>query len=308
MVGSGKVEPDFRFGFDLLIAMELGAVVQGDRLEQGRALPDRFEQRSRCLLLVARVELLDHRVPRASFHKCEDAVPQVRSHHRVALPVPEFLPGLGRRRALADVPLAQQSASGVGAVSPLASSLGQHPQVLPDLPSCSSVATQPPIDRLGADAHLLAVGQPQRDLLRAPAPAHQRLHKSPLLGAVVAASPATSSSGYRVLLRLRGTVSPVVRRGVSPLLSAYRRWVASHLPSNCPVAQPCAQEPRNRVPFTFGELAISHVCTPFLPDRGSTQYGLSPTSLEWVLHLVVESARPNHSLNRTHCGVPAFGL
>ena len=68
----------------------------------------RSEQRCRGLLLVARGQLLDHRVPRGPLHHRQQAVPQVWPHHGVDLPVADSAPRRHFLGSLADMPLAPQ--------------------------------------------------------------------------------------------------------------------------------------------------------------------------------------------------------
>jgi len=53
----------------------------------------------------------------------------------------------------------------------------------------------------------------------------------------------------------------------------------------------------------LGELAIVHVCNPFLPDGRREQCRHSPPLWEKVLHLLCQTAQPNPSIERTPSGM-----
>jgi len=119
----------------------------------------------------------------------------------------------------------------------------------------------------------------------------------------VAAASASSSSGHRVLMRLAVTIDAVVARRVALAFAPDRRRVAvDHSPYGA-ITHSQRRQRRDRVPFSFGEMAIPrHVCNPFLAGlRMCTVLPLT-VLLARVLHFGVEPAKPNHSINRTITG------
>ena len=108
VVRRGEVDLHWEALFEQLVVMELGAVVEGDRLEQPAVLSERAGRRTRDLVLGARLELHHDRVSSLALHQREHAVAQVAAHHGVAFPVAHALSSFDLARSLGDVALAGQ--------------------------------------------------------------------------------------------------------------------------------------------------------------------------------------------------------
>ena len=96
--------------FESGVGVELGAVVERDRLELWAVAADGAGRRSRHLVHLAHPELLDDRVSGLAFHQREHAVAHVAAHHRVAFPVSDALAQFDLHWPVADGPLAGQHA------------------------------------------------------------------------------------------------------------------------------------------------------------------------------------------------------
>ena len=99
--------------FELGVIVELGAVVERDRLEASSMLAQGSRGRFGYLVLGATLELFDDRKARLALHQRAHAVTHIAAHDRVTFPIPRPLPALDFGRLLADVALARQHAPGV---------------------------------------------------------------------------------------------------------------------------------------------------------------------------------------------------
>ena len=85
VVRRGEVDLHWEALFEQSVVMELGAVVEGDRLEQPAVLSERAGRRTRDLVLGARLELHHDRVSGLALHQRAHAVAQRRRKRHRAL-------------------------------------------------------------------------------------------------------------------------------------------------------------------------------------------------------------------------------
>ncbi len=71
--------------------MELGAIVEGERLEPVAMASDRARGCTRDLVLGASAELLDDRVAGLALHQREHAMTHVAAHDGITLPMTDAL-------------------------------------------------------------------------------------------------------------------------------------------------------------------------------------------------------------------------
>ena len=79
-----------------------------------------------------------------------------------------------------------------------------------------------------------------------------------------------------IAIGLLRPISAIVPCRIASSLSADRRWRPPKFQRNRPLASSTGPHRPHDVSFFLGEMAISHVATPFLPVRGSSKYCLSP--------------------------------
>jgi hypothetical protein len=147
------------------------------------------------------------------------------------------------------------------------------------LPSGLSILPHVSVDRfLAHRAPALELASPG-DLLRAPLAPQQSSHLVPILLAVLAVSSASPAPGNRVLLRLLCPVVAVMPGRIALELPADRRGRTAQNLRYPTQTVSATQTIRDGVSFTFGELVISHVRNPFLPDEDAHSLACSPTSI-----------------------------
>lgn len=124
MIRVGEIELDTGGRFDVLVVMELGAVVGCDRLESARQLLDSLNRTIRQDVLSTVNQLADGDVAGLALAEGDDAVLAALAHDGIDFPVPKLLPPLDGCRPFRDMALAGQApAAVVGAVA-LSSLLG----------------------------------------------------------------------------------------------------------------------------------------------------------------------------------------
>src|SRR5207244_12839001 len=76
--------------FELSVVVELGAVVERERLEVAAMAPDGTRGGAGHFVLAAATQFLDDRVASLALHESEHAMAQVTAHHRATFPVTAF--------------------------------------------------------------------------------------------------------------------------------------------------------------------------------------------------------------------------
>ena len=111
MIGSSEVAFEREVLFKLLVAMELGAVVEGDRLETGAMFLDGLQGGLGNGSGGSRVQLFDDGEAGLSFNEGENAVVEIAADHSIAFPMTELQTGFDLRWALRDMPLTRENSA-----------------------------------------------------------------------------------------------------------------------------------------------------------------------------------------------------
>jgi len=152
VVRGGEVELNTGGFLDLLVAVELRAVVGGDRLEPVPLLPDELDGAGGGVRRAVTLELAHLQVACSAFDDGQRTVPSVViAHHRVDLPWARDLSALDLGWALGYVPLTCESSSAVVVAAALAALLGRLAHVSPQIPAGRLVVPHAQVDRLVAD-------------------------------------------------------------------------------------------------------------------------------------------------------------
>lgn len=153
VVRSGEIEGDAGGFFNLVIGMELGAVVGGDGLESPGVLHNKSDGPLIQFFFGAGLELPDQHEACAALDQRNDTV-QGASHDGVDLPVTAAGAFCRRLGALRDMALAGESAPAVVAAVALAPLLAGTAQFPVQHATLGPVAPDISIDRLVADREL----------------------------------------------------------------------------------------------------------------------------------------------------------
>jgi hypothetical protein len=130
VVRRGEEERNACGGVDVLVAMELRAVVSGDRADGQGSGGDEADRSAVELGDGPGLELCDEYEASRAFDEREDAVfVGDGTEHGVCFPVADLAPVLGCCRTLGDVPLPGESATRVVAAVSFATFLGGLPEV-----------------------------------------------------------------------------------------------------------------------------------------------------------------------------------
>lgn len=103
MIGRGEVAGHGEELLQGLVAMEFGAVIEGDRLEHAAMLTNRLDAHPGDFLRGPRLHFLDDHQARLPLYKGNYAMMPVASDHGIPFPVPELLARLYSGRAGGDM-------------------------------------------------------------------------------------------------------------------------------------------------------------------------------------------------------------
>ena len=290
MMRSGKVEAHSGGRFDESVAVKLGPVVEGDRLEPPRMPVDQSDDDPDGVLFGAAGEFANQHVAGLSLHQGDHTVTLLAlSHHRIDLPVTNSVPPLHGSRPLLDHPLPGQSPSGVIASIAFATLLERLTQVGVQRASSSHVAPDVAVDGFVADGEPTCATQVPADLLRAPLLLEQCLNCGELIRAEVAVAPGTFASGNRPFVRPSRTVIPVVGSGVAPGLPPDGGAISAQLIGNLRMAPAVAAESGDQNAFLRRE--VVNVIEPSLRPMFPPNQPRLPSSsfFQEALHLLFES-------------------
>jgi len=119
-----EIEPHAGRALDVLVAVELGAVICGDRVDLVRGVPFDQLDSSHCGLLGGTgAQLADLQEPCLAFDQADDAVLARITDNGVNFPVPDVLTQLDGGRSLGDMAFAGQTSAAVVVPVALASLL-----------------------------------------------------------------------------------------------------------------------------------------------------------------------------------------
>lgn len=294
MIRSREVASERKARFECLVVMELGAVVQGERVESSGLLDERLAGCAGHLFGCAGAEFFDHRITGFTFQQGENAVMLVLPDDRVAFPMPDLQALFDGFAALADVALASQNASRILAVVTLAPKLGHDPHAFEERTSRLLVTEDVAVDRFVTDAPLLTHAQASADLFRAPFLAQQRFNPLPLGRAEPRAPTRSPAPRAGIFVRLFRSVASVVGGAVAPQLPADRTGRAPHLAGNLGLREAHTLQPCNAVSFLSGELVVFiHRCFLFLGGKWKLSVSQLARLFQGALHFVCESATHN---------------
>lgn len=220
VVGGAEVEAHIPLLLDLGIAMELGAVIRGEGLEQPWCPLDDLVQPLVEAVDGAVVELADEGQPGAAFDQADGTVKRAGACDRIDLPVAELLAQLDVLRPFRDMPFAGQASAAVVSAVTFSALLIRAAQVLVEGAASLLVGPDPLIDRFVADPGDAVDPQDASDLLRAPILAQQHGHGGPGRRTNPQVTPGAAASSAGPAARLKGPVSPVVQASVPLQLAA----------------------------------------------------------------------------------------
>ncbi len=166
VVGCGEVEVSAGGGFDRLIAMELGAVINGDGTDSAGGSTDEFNRPAVGGLDGAGAEFADDREAGLAVDEGEEAVP-VCTEHGVTLKVADTSAVLCAWRSFGDGPLTGQAPPGVIAAVAFTAPLAGTAKMAMERTSTPLVAPDVTIDGFVTDGEQPEPAKPSADLLRA---------------------------------------------------------------------------------------------------------------------------------------------
>ena len=109
VVGGSEVALKREMLLELLVAVELGAVVEGDCLEAGAVFSDSAQSGLCHGIGSTRLQLFDDGEAGLSLDEGENTVMAIAANHRIALPVAELQTGLDLWRPFRDMALTGQN-------------------------------------------------------------------------------------------------------------------------------------------------------------------------------------------------------
>src|SRR5437660_6798733 len=293
MIRRGEVDLQREALFEQCVVVKFGAVVERERLELAAVTANGARRRLRYRVLVARGQLLDDRVAGLAFYQREHAMTQVTAHHRVTFPMPDVLSPLNFSRPLTNGSLAGQPAPRIMSAVALAAELAHDPRMAPQVATRLLVPADAPVDRFVADAQRPPLLEHAGNLFGASFTAQQPRHLRHVGGAEGRAPTTAPSARGGVTVRLLGAILAVVMGRVAAQFARDRAAVPAEQASNLRWRLAAHPLCGNQVSFFLGELVIRHRCNP-VPGRMRRQLvSPLPPSVQRVLHLLCESARPN---------------
>jgi hypothetical protein len=167
VVRGGEEEVGAGRGLDHLVAVELGAVIDGDGTGAASGGVDEPDRDAVEFGDGSSLELADHDVAGLPVDERDDAV-LVGAEHGVTLEVSDAGAVLGAGWPLGDHAFAGQAASRVIVTVAFTALLLGAPEVKVEEAALSSALPDVAVDGLVADAELATLGEPARDLLGAP--------------------------------------------------------------------------------------------------------------------------------------------
>jgi len=169
----------------------------------------------------------------------------------------------------------------------------------PQVTAGTLIPADAPIDRFVTDAQRAVLFEHAGNLFGAPFSTQQPCYERHIFDREVRSPTTSPASCHCVAVRFLGAVLAIVVGRIAPQFAADRAAVAPEKLSDVRLRAAAHELRGNRVSFFLGELVIRHGCNPFPGRMERRQYHWLPTLVQRVLHLLCESARPNHAYNRT---------
>lgn len=263
VVRGGEVERNSSCTLDGFVAMELGAIVRGDRLESIEVLADEADRACAGLFLRSGPELTDEHVTTLAFDEADDAVLAARPHDGVDFPVAQLSSRLDAGGPFTDVPLAGEPATAVIGTVALAPSLSGAAQLGVKRAAALEILPDVAIDGFMTDAEFALPAQEAGDLFRTPLLAQQSLDASELLRTelLITSRSRSSATGHE-----DGFGGSIVSRASTIALELATDGAAMSLQilGDLRLIQTLLAQRRNHIPLLRGELAITHDDSPCL--------------------------------------------
>src|SRR6266480_5832157 len=115
MIRRGEVDLDWEALLEKCVVVELGAIVERERVEVAAVATNRTRGSSRHLLLSACAQLFDDCVAGLTLDQRKHTMAQIATHHGVAFPMADLLPSFHLDRPLVNGAFAWQYASRIAA-------------------------------------------------------------------------------------------------------------------------------------------------------------------------------------------------
>ncbi len=282
MVGRREVADGSVVRFELLVVVELGAVVEGDGAEGVLCSADDQE---RCIgggACCSVREDADDGEAALSFNEGQETVLGVFAHDGVAFPVADARSVVDACRALADVSFAKQDTARGPAAVTFPADLVHDAGEAGEVSALAFVAPDAAVDGLVAGYPLAVPGKHAHDLLWAQSLAEGRIYILENRFRELRTSSATSSPGDGVAVGPLYAVGAVARCEVAAQLAGDRagRTVEGRGNAADALAEPFVVA--NEISLFLGELVVRHGCNPFLPDEEVTSIASHPPKTQGV--------------------------
>ena len=176
--------------------------------------------------------------------------------------------------------LSEQTAACSGASPSFAPELTQDAQVCPKLAALSPVPSNVAVNGFLAHHGFARQMSAADNLSGAPKASQRTSDGAPISKAIAFIPAAAPSPGDGILVGLLGSVSAVVSGSVAPQFTTDGGRRSVQYKGDKAHAVMLAEKPADDVSFLLGELAVSHVSNPFLPDEEADRFAGSPLSLD----------------------------
>jgi hypothetical protein len=278
VIGGSEVERDSGLKLNVRIAMELGAVVEGDSAEVSVEVLDGLSHRPIRLVHVSRNELFDNSETGDALDERENAVSLVGADDGVALPMSGLSTPLDDGGPFTDMSFSDDSAACLRASALFSAELGDDAEISPEFATAFTVETKVAIDGLGTHALLGKGVCAANNLSGTPFVLNVFDDRRPVLRGVVEVSPRAAAPGSGVLLSLLRPIGAIVSGSVAFELTNDGGGMSVEEPSDLSFGMPLAEQSSDGVSFIFGELVVSHVVTPILAEEDAGSITGSPSS------------------------------
>jgi hypothetical protein len=219
-------------GFYFLIAVELGAIVCRDSLEDRSVLPDQTDDPLVQLRCRPVGQLSNHGVPGFALYQGHNAIFVTFAHNRVDFPMALGAAGFNLGRALINHALPSQPAPGIVAIVALAPLFYCPAQVSIKASSFRQVGPDPTVYGFVAHAEVAMALEVPADLLWAVLLGQQALNAPVLLGRMLQPPPGPPTPPIGPALCLGKPVVPVVGAAVAAYLTTDGATVSAQSTGN----------------------------------------------------------------------------
>src|SRR5262245_31371225 len=259
VMGRGEVEAGRSGALDGPVAMELAAVVDGDRVDRARLDANQMPHAPVDLRSCAPRQPAEHDVAGLALDQAQHAGTRLAgAEHRVGFPMSHVTTCFDDGRACGDGSLVGQPAATVIASVAFAPLFSGTAQVRVEGSAGRLVGPDVAVDGLMADGQRALESKPSRDLLGTPVGLKKRLYPLPVCRTEASIPPGVGAPGAGIPVRELGAVPAIMMGGVTAQFSSHRASMASQNPSNRAAREPLLPKGSNGVSFTCGDLAVAH--------------------------------------------------